>query len=62
MSQGGGFYFLSTSNLSLNELACAGRLPIDDQHRGRLTDVVLPPGNEAFGIYENLHGFDDVPR
>ena len=53
------FYFLSTSNLTLDELASLGRVPIDEQHRGRLTDVQLPPGRDAFGIYEDLHGFDD---
>lgn len=52
-------YFLSTSNLSLDELAAAGRVPVDDQHRGRLTDVLLPLGNSTFGIYEDLRGFED---
>lgn len=52
-------YFLSTSNLTLDELAVAGRVPIDDQHRGRLIDVVLPTGTNALGIYEYLHGFAD---
>ena len=51
------FYFLSTSNLTLDELAVAGRVPIDDQHRGRLTDIGLPSGPTAHGIYEHLHGF-----
>jgi hypothetical protein len=53
------FYFLSTSNLTLEELAVAGRVPVDDQHRGRLTDVLLPRASRAFGIYEDLHGFED---
>jgi hypothetical protein len=52
-------YFLSTSNLTLDELAEHGGVPIDDQHRGRLVDIVLPPGPGTFGLYENLHGFTD---
>ena len=52
-------YFLSTSNLTLDELAAAGGVPIDDQHRGRLVDIGLPNGGNAFGIYENLHGYED---
>lgn len=51
-------YFLSTSNLSLDQLATQSQVPIDDQHRGRLVDIVLPsPKNH--GIYEELHGFAD---
>jgi hypothetical protein len=53
------FYFLSTSNLTLDELADQGGVAIDDQHRGRLVDVVLPFGPGTFGIYEDLHGFAD---
>jgi putative DNA primase/helicase len=52
-------YFLSTSNLTLDELAEQGGVPIDDQHRGRLVDIVLPLGPGTFGIYEDLHGFSD---
>jgi putative DNA primase/helicase len=52
-------YFLSTSNLTLDELADLGGVPIDDQHRGRLVDVVLPRGPGTFGIYEALSGFND---
>lgn len=52
-------YFLSTSNLTLDELADQAGVPIDDQHRGRLVDIVLPTGAGTFGIYEDLHGFDD---
>jgi putative DNA primase/helicase len=52
-------YFLSTSNLTLDQLADQGGVPIDDQHRGRLVDVVLPCGSGTFGIYEELHGFSD---
>jgi putative DNA primase/helicase len=53
------FYFLSTSNLTLDELADQGGVPIDNQHRGRLVDVVLPSGPGAHGIYQVLHGFRD---
>ena len=53
------FYFLSTSNLTLDELAYQGDVPIDDQHRGRLVDVILPSGPGTHGIYEDLHGFSD---
>jgi hypothetical protein len=52
-------YFLSTSNLTLDELADQGDVPIDDQHRGRLVDIGLPLGPGTFGIYEELHGFSD---
>lgn len=52
-------YFLSTSNLTLNELAELGGVPISDQHRGRLVDIVLPSGPGTYGIYEDLHGFTD---
>ena len=48
-------FFLSTSNLTLNELALRGNVVLNDAHRSRLTDVPLPAG--GFGIYENLHGF-----
>jgi putative DNA primase/helicase len=53
------FYFLSTSNLTLDELAERGNVRIDDQHRGRLVDIGLPVGPGTFGIYENLHDFKD---
>jgi hypothetical protein len=53
------FYFLSTSNLTLDELAEKGGVSIDDQHRGRLVDIGLPTGPDTFGIYEDLHGFSD---
>jgi putative DNA primase/helicase len=52
-------YYLSTSNLTLDELADQGGVSIDDQHRGRLVDVVLPTGPGSFGIYQDLHGFAD---
>jgi len=52
-------YFLSTSNLTLDEIADQAGVPIDDQHRGRLVDIVLPSGVGNFGIYEDLHGFAD---
>ena len=50
-------YFLSTSNFTLAELAEAGGMPIDDQHRGRMVDIGLPKGPGTFGIFEELHGF-----
>jgi hypothetical protein len=53
------FYFLSTSNLCLDEMADHGGISIDDQHHGRLVDIVLPPGSDTFGIYQDLHGFSD---
>jgi putative DNA primase/helicase len=53
------FYFLSTSNLTLDQLADQGGVPIDDQHRGRLVDIGLPLDSDTFGIYEDLHGFSD---
>ncbi len=52
-------YFLSTSNLTLDELAEQGNAPIDDQHRGRLVDIGLPTGAGTFGIHEDRHGFCD---
>jgi hypothetical protein len=51
------FYFLSTSNLTLDELAERGGVHIDDQHRGRLVDVGLPRRPGTYGLYEDLHGF-----
>jgi putative DNA primase/helicase len=51
------FYFLSTSNYSLDELAQRAGLEIDDAERGRLVDVPNPVGGH--GIYEDLHGFEN---
>jgi hypothetical protein len=51
------FYFLSTSNYSLDELAQRAELEIDDAERGRLVDVPNPVGGH--GIYEDLHGFEN---
>ena len=48
-------YFLSTSNLSLGELAEKGGIEIDDAERGRLVDVFLPV--DGHGLYEDLHDF-----
>jgi putative DNA primase/helicase len=53
------FYWLSTSNFTLDELAEQGGVSIDDQHRGRLVDIVLPCGAGTFGVYQDLHGFND---
>ena len=50
-------YFLSTSNLSLTQLAVRGKIGIDEADRGRLADIPLP--KEGYGIYEELHGFAD---
>ena len=51
------FYFLSTSNYSLDELAEKGQIEIDDAERGRLVDVFLPA--VGFGLYEDLHNSTD---
>lgn len=50
---------LSTSNLTLDELAIAAGERIDDAYRGRLIDVPVPAGGH--GIFENLHGKPDLP-
>jgi hypothetical protein len=50
------FYFLSTSNFSLDELARQGGVTINDAHRSRLTEICLPAA--GCGIYEKLHGFE----
>jgi hypothetical protein len=47
---------LSTSNLSLDDLAKQGKFALDDAHRGRLIDVPMPHDSN---IYEDLHGFSD---
>jgi putative DNA primase/helicase len=49
------FFFLSTSNFSLEELATKADAVIDAAVRGRLVDIPLPDG--PHGIYEDLHGF-----
>jgi putative DNA primase/helicase len=54
------FYFLSTSNYSLDELAKRAGLEIDDAERGRLVDIPIP--DAGHGIYENLHQFADGGR
>jgi putative DNA primase/helicase len=51
------FYFLSTSNYSLDELAQRVGLEIDDAERGRLVDIPNPVGGH--GIYEDLHGYEN---
>jgi putative DNA primase/helicase len=53
-------YFLSTSNLSLRQMAQQGKVVIDDAALGRLADIPLP-GN-GHGIYEDLHGLADGGR
>ena len=47
------FYFLSTSNYSLEELASRAGQEIDDAERGRLSDIPCP--NAGHGLYEDLH-------
>jgi len=49
------FYFLSTSNYSLDQLADKGGIEIDDAERGRFVDIPNP--SAGHGIYENLHKF-----
>ena len=51
------FYFLSTSNYSLMQLASRAGLEIDDAERGRLADIPCP--NAGHGLYEDLHAFHD---
>jgi putative DNA primase/helicase len=50
-------YFLSTSNLSFAQLGQAGGMDVGKPELGRLTDIPLPQG--GYGIYQELHGFDD---
>jgi putative DNA primase/helicase len=54
------FYFLSTSNYSLDELAQRAGLEIDDAERGRLVDIPNPSAGD--GVYEDLHGFENGER
>ena len=51
-------YFLSTSNLPLDQLAKPSR-PVDEADRGRLVDIPLPSGNS---ICEKLHGFSNAEK
>jgi uncharacterized protein (DUF927 family) len=53
-------YFLSTSNLTLSELAAAGGVEIDEAYLGRLFDIPCPAGRH--GVYEHLHDFPDGER
>jgi putative DNA primase/helicase len=54
------FYFLSTSNYSLNDLAKGASIEIDDAERGRFVDIPMPDGGH--GIYEDLHQYADGQR
>jgi uncharacterized protein (DUF927 family) len=54
------FYFLSTSNYSLDDLARRGGIVIDDAERGRFVDIPMPVGGH--GIYEDLHQYADGRR
>jgi len=51
------FYFLTTSNHTLDELGEAARMTVDDARRGRLVEIPLP--EQGDGIYEDLHGLHD---
>jgi len=51
------FYFLSTSNQPLRELAQNAKLDVDEAMLGRLVDIHCPPG--GYGIYDDLHGRKD---
>jgi putative DNA primase/helicase len=53
-------YFLSTSNLSLIDLARRGNIFVDDAELGRLVDVPLP--NSRHGLFEQIHKFGDGAR
>jgi hypothetical protein len=46
---------LSTSNLSLDEMAAEAGAVVDDALRSRLIDIPLPTDSD--GAFENLHGF-----
>jgi hypothetical protein len=50
---------LSTSNLSLDDMAERDHCHIDDAHRTRLTDAPLACGANGYGAFENLYGFTD---
>jgi putative DNA primase/helicase len=56
------FYFLSTSNLTLDELAEQGGVPIDDQHRGRLVDIGLPLGSAPMAFMRIFMAFPTAPN
>ena len=49
------FYFLSTSNYTLRQLARRAHLDVDEAELGRLADIPLPA--DSHGIYEDLHGY-----
>jgi hypothetical protein len=50
-------YFLSTSNVTLPQLASSARVEIAEAELGRLPDIPCPVGGH--GIYETLHGYAD---
>jgi uncharacterized protein (DUF927 family) len=54
------FYFLSTSNYSLDDLARRASIEIDDAERGRFVDIPMPDGGH--GIYQILHQYADGRR
>ena len=51
---------LSTSNVSVMELLKAAGREFDAAYIDRLPDIPAPKGGH--GMFEDLHGFDDVPR
>jgi len=55
-SRGWRFFFLSTSNLTLAEMAQQAGTTIGEAEFGRLVDIPLPVNR--YGIYEDLHGFE----
>jgi len=50
-------YFLSTSNITLPQLAAKAGVEIAEAELGRLPDIPCPAGGH--GIYETLHGYSD---
>lgn len=56
-SRGWRLYFLSTSNLSMTQLAREAGVSVDEAEIGRLTDIPLPANGH--GLFEALHGFPD---
>jgi putative DNA primase/helicase len=50
-------FFLSTSNVTLDQMAEAAKIAMDEARKGRFVDVPLPAGGH--GLYEDLHGFAD---
>jgi uncharacterized protein (DUF927 family) len=49
-------YFLSTSNLTFDQIAVAGKIEMDDAYRSRMFDIPCPE-QSGFGIFETIHDF-----